>query len=415
MYSERKAMKPLKARKRARVMIQRPSSMEQLAERFAHLKQMRESQPAVYDDATDSWHLVRYQEVLQVLTDATHFIPLGMEEADSHTVSSLYPLPYPLVQRLLSSALTPGGVSELASRMTKIARTLLEQVRPTGIMDVIGDLAAPLSFSVIAELLDIPVNLLTLFKEWADALLAEQWTGPTDRRPGEPSRKERRASLISAGQEFSTLFAELLVKRRSLPQADFISRLLTTSLEETVIGETEVMACCRWLLTIGYETATHLLGNAVLCLDAHPEVRERLHQEPAPIYSTIEEVLRYLPPLWLVPRMTTSEVVLGEQRIPAQARVCAWIASANRDAKHFSHPDTFDIERIPNRHLSFGYGSGFRFDAALARLQTEVGLSLLLNQLPNLKVLPGQHLEVVDHPVVFGVKHLLVTFTPSST
>lgn len=324
----------------------------------------------------------------------------------------MYPLPYSLVHHLLSNVLTPDGVSKLAPRIREIALTLLERVRPRGTMDVIGDLAAPLSIAVIAELLNIPADQLTRLKV-ADARNGEQWTGPLSRRPGEAAKNERCEHIVVMGQEFSALLAELLAERRRQPQDDLISRLLALPLEGTVIGETEVMACCRWLLTIANEATTHLLGNAVLCLDAHPEILERLHHEPAPIYSTIEEVLRYLPPLWMVLMRTTSPVVLNEQHIPAQARISAWIASANRDARHFLQPDLFDIERIPNRHLSFGYGRSFRFDAALARLQTEVGLSLLLDQLPNLKVSPDQSLEVVDNPVIFGVKSLLVTFTPT--
>jgi cytochrome P450 len=139
-----------------------------------------------------------------------------------------------------------------------------------------------------------------------------------------------------------------------------------------------------------------------------------LHQDPAPIYSTIEEALRYLPPVWVVTRITTEEVALGGQSIPAQARICAWIVSANRDESRFSSPDTFDIERVPNRHLSFGYGKGFHFDTALARLLAEVSLTSLLDYLPGLQLLPGQRLEMVDNPAIFGVKHLYVTFSPTS-
>src|SRR5262249_23436495 len=155
------------------------------------------------------------------------------------------------------------------------------------------------------------------------------------------------------------------------------------------------------------------LGNAVLCLTMYPEVKVRLLQDPAPIYSTIEEMLRFLPPVWMVPRTTTREVALRGQNIPAGARICAWIVSANRDELYFSAPDIFDIERVPNRHLSFGYGNHFQFDAALARLLAEASLTALASRLPGLKSLPGQHLDVVDNPSIFGVQHLYVTYSPA--
>jgi len=230
----------------------------------------------------------------------------------------------------------------------------------------------------------------------------------------ERAKRQRKDPADRQTEGISLLFRELIAQRREQPQHDLITALLTTSFDNSLASEADVVACLLWLVGMGYEMVTHLLGNAVLCLLMHPEVIERLHQDPAPIYSTIEEALRYLPPVWRVTRMTTEEVALGGQLVPAQARICAWIVSANRDESRFSSPDTFDIERVPNRHLSFGYGKDFHFDAALARLLAEISLTALLDYLPDLKLVPGQRLEVVDNPAIFGVKHLYITFSPTS-
>ena len=261
-----------------------------------------------------------------------------------------------MAQRLLSQVLTPRSVSELTPRVREITHSLLGGVRQAGTIDVIEDFAAPLASSVIAELLRIPLDQRVPFMERANV--------------------QRKDPADGQAEEISLLFSELIAQRRARPQHDLISTLLTTSVDTSLASEADIAASLRWLVGTGYEMVTHLLGNAVLCLLLHPEVIERLHQDPAPIYSTIEEALRYLPPVWRVTRMTTDEVALGGQRIPAQARICAWIVSANRDERRFSSPDTFDIERVPNRHLSFGYGKDFHFDAALARLLAEVSLTV---------------------------------------
>jgi cytochrome P450 len=167
------------------------------------------------------------------------------------------------------------------------------------------------------------------------------------------------------------------------------------------------------LLLAGHAAATHLLGNAVLCLTDHPEVVARLRHEPPPIYSTVEEVLRYLPPVLNVIRMTTTDVTLGAQHIPARAQVWVSIASANRDAKQFPNPDRFDIERIPNRHLSLSYGSSADLVAALVRQIARSTLTTWAKLLPNLKRVPDGVLEVTESSSFFGVKRLPVTFTPS--
>ncbi|HEX6554833.1 MAG TPA: cytochrome P450 [Ktedonobacteraceae bacterium] len=375
-------------------MLERPSSIDQLRKCLDRFKRIRASQPVSYDEAGQSWHLVCYQEVLQVLADTSRFVPPGADGAASPPTSSTGPLFPRVAQRLLSQVLTPRSVSELTPRVIEITHSLLGGVRQAGTMDVIEDFAAPLSSSVIAELLGIPLEQRGPFMEWAKA--------------------QRKDPADGQAEEISLLFSELIAQRRERPQQDLISTLLTTCVDNSLASEADIAASLHWLVGTGFEMVTHLLGNAVLCLLMHPQVIERLHQDPAPIYSTIEEALRYLPPVWRVTRMTTDEVALGGQRIPAQARVCAWIVSANRDERCFSSPDTFDIERVPNRHLSFGYGKDFHFDAALARLLAEVSLTLLLDYLPNLKLLPGQRLEVVDNPAIFGLRHIYITFSSTS-
>ena len=375
-------------------MLQRPSSIDQLEQCFDRFKLMRASQPVSYDEAMQSWHLVCYQEVLQVLADTSHFVPPGAHAGASPPTSSTGPLFPPVAQRLLSQVLTPRSVSELTPRVKEITHAILGQIRQAGTIDVIEDFAAPLASSVLAELLGIPIEQRVSFIERAKA--------------------QRKGAAGEQVEEMSLLFRKLIAQRREQPQQDLVTALLTTSFDNALASEVDVVACLLWLVGMGYEMVTHLLGNTVLCLLLHPEVIERLHQDPAPIYSTIEEALRFLPPVWRVTRMTTEEVALGGQPIPAQARICAWIVSANRDDRYFSSPDAFDIERIPNRHLSFGHGHGFHFDTALARLLAEVSLTSLLDYLPDLKLLPDQRLEVVDSPAIFGVKHLYITFSPTS-
>jgi cytochrome P450 len=375
-------------------MLQQPSSIDQLKECLDRFKLMRASQPVSYDEARQTWHLVCYQEVLQVLADTSRYVLPGADEAAFPPTSSAGSLLPRIAQRLLSQVLTPRSVGELTPQVREITHSLLGQIRQAGTIDVIEDFAAPLSSSVLAELLGIPLEQRIAFMEWAKT-----------------QRKDPAGGQIEG---ISLLFSELIAQRREQPQNDLISTLLTTPVDTSLANEADITVCLRWLVGIGYAMVTHLLGNAILCLLLHPEVIERLHQDPAPIYSTIEEALRYLPPVWKVTRMTTEEIALGGQPIPAQARICAWIVSANRDENRFFSPDTFDIERVPNRHLSFGYGKGFHFDTALARLLAEVSLTLLLDYLPGLQLVPGQRLEMVDNPAIFGVKHLYVTFSPTS-
>jgi cytochrome P450 len=220
-------------------------------------------------------------------------------------------------------------------------------------------------------------------------------------------------AAAAAPRALAAYVGQLLAERRRQPLRDLISRLLAAEVDGNRLRESEVVACCCALLLAGHATATHLLGNAVLCLTEHPEVIAHLHHEPPPVYSTVDEVWRYLPPVWNVARTTLTDVQLGPQRIPAQAQVWVWIASANRDAEQFPNPDRFDIERIPNRHLSFGHRSHAWLGATVARQAASSTLTMLVKLLPNLKRVLDSSPEVVESSTFFGVKRLPVVFTPS--
>jgi cytochrome P450 len=393
------------------LMIYPPVSIAQLPQRLARFKQLRETTPVVYDDGTQRWHVFRYADALQVLTDTKHFVPIGYGGASLplFTNSMTYPSRQALARALVRQAAAPRIAAELRPHITSTARALLDRTRPLGTLDIIGDLAAPLSVAIFAELLGIALEDRQRFTQWMDVLGAGQVTIHDALRPDADPQGAAAAAL----HELVAYLAQLSAQRRRQPLQDLISRLLAAEIDGNRLREPEVVACCCTLLIGGYATATHLLGNAVLRLTDHPEVIARLRHEPPPVYSTVEEVLRYLPPVWNVIRLTMSDVTLGAQRIPAQAEVWVSIASANRDAEHFRDPDRFDIERIPNRHLSFGHRSQAWIGSALARQAARSTLTLLAKLLPDFKRVPDGDLEVIESSTLFGVKRLPVAFTPS--
>jgi cytochrome P450 len=126
--------------------------------------------------------------------------------------------------------------------------------------------------------------------------------------------------------------------------------------------------------------------------------------------GAIEEVLRYASPVWRLLRTTMTDVTIEGTTIPADSQVFAWLASANRDERQFSDPERFDIMRNPNRHLAFGHGIHFCIGAPLSRLETSIALPMMVEQLPDLLVVDDQPLELFEGRILFGFKHLPVTF-----
>jgi cytochrome P450 len=213
----------------------------------------------------------------------------------------------------------------------------------------------------------------------------------------------------SNGHEIRRYFSGLLDERRREPREDLVSALSVAEVDGERLSERELVSFCQLLLIAGQETTKNLIANFTLTLADHPDVRAELVRDLDLVPGAIEEVLRYLPPVWFLVRQTTTEVELSGVRIPAGQLVLPWTASANRDAAQFPEPNRFDIRRDPNRHLAFGQGIHFCVGAPLSRLEARVALPMMLEQLPDLRLVRRESIRI-QAGLVFVMSSLPVTF-----
>ena len=117
------------------------------------------------------------------------------------------------------------------------------------------------------------------------------------------------------------------------------------------------------------DTTASLIGNMLNAFADHPDQWQRLRENPDLAETAVDEALRFDSPIRAFFRTTTTDTILCELPIPADARVATIFASANRDPDVFADPDDFDIGRTPNPHLSFGASIHLCLGAPLARLE----------------------------------------------
>lgn len=387
------------------------ATLDQLPQRLAWFAEQREQAPVLWDDASGAWHLFRYDDVKRVLSDHALFSsangPAGSQgEAPEGIAASMIatdPPRHRQLRGLVSQAFTPKAINQLRPRIDALAQELLAAAAPRGAMDLIHDFAAPLPVAVIAAMLGVSLERRDDFRRWSDQIVAVQ--------PRELIDPERGPDW--AVREMTAYFREVLLKRQHEPGDDLISGLLAAEIDGRRLTETELIGFCQLLLVAGNETTMNLIANAVICLDEHPAAAACLRREPELMPAAIEEVLRFLPPVWMPsPRRVTADVELGGQRIRQGAMVFPWLVSANRDERQFPDPDRFDIDRKPNKHLTFGHGIHACLGSPLARLEAAIALPLLLDRLPDLRIVRDAPIPVVDSGVVFGPKELPVTFSP---
>ncbi len=380
----------------------RSRPLEEIPQTYSWFEEMRTDCPVFQDEVMPLWQVFRYEDVSEVMTDYARFSsqPLGVFTGSflKDTLVTKDPPDHRKLRNLVNQAFTPRAVAHLSDRITQITQELLDQVRPQGRMDIVSDIAFPLPAKVIADMLGVPSEDWDIFQRWARVDSSD----PAAARQGEGRSMQ--------GEMFD-YFSSLLEERRRVPREDLVSALSVAEIDGERLSESELVRFCMLLLAAGQETTKNLIANAIVCFTDHPGAMERLMREPALMPTAIEEVLRYLPPVWFLFRQTRTDVVLGGQHIPAGQNLLAWTASANRDPALFPDPDRFDIQREPNRHLAFGHGIHFCVGAPLARLEARIALPMMLEQLRDLQRVEGVPVTV-HMGIVFVIGSLPVTFQP---
>jgi 4-methoxybenzoate monooxygenase (O-demethylating) len=139
----------------------------------------------------------------------------------------------------------------------------------------------------------------------------------------------------------------------------------------------EAPVVARSLLSAGVDTTVSGLGAAVYCLARFPEQFARLRADPSLARAAFEEAVRYESPVQTFFRTTTRPVEVGGVALGEGEKVLMFLGAANRDPRHWEHPDDYNITRRTVGHVGFGSGIHQCVGQLLARLEGECVLSVL--------------------------------------
>ncbi|MFI9722165.1 cytochrome P450 [Streptomyces sp. NPDC052396] len=307
-----------------------------------------------------------------------------------------------LAMRQFGPPHTPGRIDALRQEITEIAEDLARRLPEKDRIDIVDDFAFPLPVTVICRLLGVPEEDVPQVHTWADTVVAG-----FDFTPGEDSGARRRAAL-EARQAMGIYLGELARTRREKPTGDMLSQLANDQGPDGRLTDQELMTSATLLLIAGHETTVNLITNGVLTLGRQPEALQRLGAEPALMPSAVEELLRYEPPVQFLPQRTPlADIDVGGVTIPKGSPLILVLAAGSRDPLRFPDPDRFLPDREDNQHLGFGSGVHSCFGAPLARLETQIALTVLLRHLGSWRLLADPP-EYRRSPVLRGPRHLPV-------
>ncbi|MFY0529028.1 cytochrome P450 family protein [Archangium gephyra] len=359
------------------------------------------------------WLVTRYEDVAQVLKHGG----ISKDRLGSMTPEQQAKLPWffkfftPLVQNMLSrdppdhtrlralvhKAFTPRLIERLRSRVQTLSDELLDAAARKGSMDLVAEYAFLLPVTIIAEMLGVPPGDYRKFQHWSNRLVSN--TDMTDVLLSIPS-------VVM----FTRYLRKLIAQRRTSLGDDLLSALIQAEEAGDKLTPDELVSMAFLLLVAGHETTVNLISGGTLALLQHPEQLERLRKEPALIEPAVEELLRYASPVEIsTERIAREDITVSGVTIPRGDLVFAVLASANRDERQFKDPNTLDLGREPNKHVSFGLGIHYCLGAPLARLEGQIAIQTLVNRFPNLRLAtPAESLKWRTGVLMRGPKKLPV-------
>jgi cytochrome P450 len=218
------------------------------------------------------------------------------------------------------------------------------------------------------------------------------------------------ATRLGAAAELWSYFHELQAERRRAPSDDLTSALVAAEVDGERLTDVELDAFFLLLVGAGIETTRTAFSGGMLTFIEHPDQWKRLRADRSLVPTAIREVLRYVTPVTSFRRTATRDTELRGRRISEGQKVVVWYASANRDEEVFADPDRFDVERDPNEHLAFGFGTHFCLGSSLARRELRAMLEATLDRYDEPPALVGE-VERKENPSLWGPKRAGVCFS----
>ncbi|MDQ2649765.1 MAG: cytochrome P450 [Actinomycetota bacterium] len=304
-------------------------------------------------------------------------------------------------RKLVNRAFTPRSVAGMRARIETIAHELVDGFCERGSSDLVQDFSGPLPFVVMGEALGIPVEDRDRFIHWADDAIAFTSHGevaPTD-------------------AEFRAYILRQIEERRTDPRDDLISQIVHATEGDDRLSDAQLIAVVRLLIIAGIETTANHIASLVRMLLADRPLWDAVLADRSLVPNAVEEALRLDPPLNWTPRLAVDRTELAGCPIDGGSMVLVGLASANRDPAVHADPDRFDLYRPPPEgpaHLAFGNGVHYCLGAALARLEGDVALNVLLDRVPDLALDPHWTFEPRGPQMMRGCKTLDVNFAPAA-
>lgn len=370
-------------------------SFDPLSESFATnpylvYQQLREADKPFYFEAVDMWMLSRYEDIALITQDPTMVRSLighctETELKERQIQANWHDMPYhervvqfslldsdgdkhKRLRKFVLNTFTRTSILDMQPYVQGLIERLIAPFKDGDEFDFVKHVAEEVPGHVIGKLLGVPEADVPQLRTWSNTIVGYFDINRT---------MERKQAAEAATKAFYHYLIDLRDERTIHPQDDLISRMIAQNTDKKY-SDDEFVSTCMLILMAGHGSTTDVLGTGLHTLLKHPTAMETLQTQPEKMQNALQEMFRFEPPLPFFHRHTLRDMEIRGHKFKAGTTFGILYGAANRDPAEFPNPNTFDIERFPNRHLAFGQGAHFCLGNFLARQNMTIIFETLL-------------------------------------
>jgi cytochrome P450 len=362
---------------------------------YPHIAEMRAGDP-VHFTLLNQWILFRHDDVSRLLRDPGMSVQENNVEVFDQERSDLFveaaggdveqsssmlgvdPPDHTRLRRLVSKAFTPSAIDALRPRIQELVDNALDAIEQRGRGDVVDELAFPLPFDVISEMLGMPESDKDQIAEWSAAIVKT-----LDPIISEDEIRE----AVESDRAMTGHIESVIEWKREQRGDDLLTALIDAEEDGDRLSTRELRDQIVLLFIAGHETTVNLIGTGIYELMRRPD-QLALMRDEANAVNAVDELLRFVSPVQMSRRVTLQDAEFGGKTIPAGRFVLAGLAASNHDPEKWGpNADELDLMRKDaGQHMAFGGGAHYCLGASLAKLEAQVAIGSFVRRFPDARI-----------------------------
>lgn len=306
-------------------------------------------------------------------------------DIEAHSMLELEPPRHTRLRSLVLRAFTSRRIAALGPEIAALSHQLIDDF-PASDVDLLPEFATHIPVIIIARLLGVPESMAPDLLRWSNDMVMMYQARRT---------RDLEDRAVAASRDFADFIRHYVNEKRHTPADDLLTHLIAAEEDGEKLSTDELITTCILLLNAGHEATVHTMGNGIKTMLEHGYRSEVL--TPDRVEATVEEILRYDPPVHLFTRYAYEDITIGASTLRRGDQIAYVYGATGRDPRRWDTPDRFDPTRPIQKNLAFGGGIHFCVGAPLARLELQIALPILFDRCPNLALVGAPQYSNIYH------------------